>query len=169
MLHCGVADDSEIRRENYRRWCHTLTPDGSFSPTAVKSRLGNTTSLWSDLYHARKSFGEKQARSIEEKAGLPRMSLDQVDPMPLSQETVDALGKLPEGERLRLENSVRALLGLPQLAINEPGTSTRKQAPRRHMMAHVYFFPARRQVASPDWVNTPRLGVESILRDWGLF
>lgn len=37
------------------------------------------------------------------------------------------------------------------------------------MMARVYRFPRRPASASPKAVNTPRLGVESIRRDWGLF
>lgn len=71
MVHCAVAVDSEIRRENFKRWCHSLTPDGLFSPSAVAQRLGKTASQWSDLYYGRKSFGEKIARNIEEAAGLP--------------------------------------------------------------------------------------------------
>lgn len=119
VVHCGVADDSEIRRENFRRWCHSLAPDGIFSPTLVAQRLGKTPSQWSDLYHARKSFGEKLARSIEEAAGLTRMSLDEPDvalrPAALSRETQEALSRQPFAERVRVENALRALLGLPPL------------------------------------------------------
>lgn len=132
MLHCAVAVDSEIRRENFRRWCHSLEPDGKFSATKVQQLLGKSRSQWSDLYYGRKSFGEKLARNIEEAAGLPRLSLDQPEGEfadPISQETIDALARLDPRERLRAENVMRALLGLPPLDINHAGGSSRK--PRR--------------------------------------
>lgn len=130
MVHCAVAVDSEIRRENFKRWCHSLTPDGLFSPTAVAQRLGKTASQWSDLYYGRKSFGEKIARNIEEAAGLPRLSLDEPDGESgevISRETAAALAKLNPTERLRAENVMRALLGLPQLGIEHGDGPSRKQ------------------------------------------
>lgn len=67
-----MAEDAEIRRENFRRlW------GAEFSPVTASIRLWGSPSFWSDLFHGRKSFGEKLARRIEEQLGLPRLALDQ--------------------------------------------------------------------------------------------
>lgn len=67
-----MSDDAAIRRENFRRlW------GAEWSPSRAVLALGKTTSFWSDLYHGRKSFGEKLAREIEGKLNLTRLSLDE--------------------------------------------------------------------------------------------
>lgn len=72
VMHLGMADDAEIRRQNLRR----LFPGDPFPSTRAARELGRTPAFWSDLARGRKSFGEKLARSIEEHAGLPRLALD---------------------------------------------------------------------------------------------
>ncbi len=122
MVQSTVADDAEIRRENFRR----LWP-GKFSPSQVALELGRTAALWSDLYHGRKSFGEKIARYIEEKKGLARMSLD--DPggakvSPLTSELLQRLQGLGDDERRQIENMLRGRFDMPML----PAKPSRKQA-----------------------------------------
>lgn len=61
--------------ERFRAECDAR---GWSGPTDLKARLGRSASFWSDLLHGRKSFGEKLARDIEQKMGLPRNTLDLV-------------------------------------------------------------------------------------------
>src|SRR5690349_8373486 len=62
VFQCGMAEDSEIRRTNFRKlWAEP------FSPSEAAAKLWGRSSLWSDLHHGRKSFGEKIARKIEDK------------------------------------------------------------------------------------------------------
>lgn len=116
MFHWGMgkAEDAEIRRANFR----ALWPSDSFSPTEAVRKLGRTASLWSDLYHGRKSFGEKIARYIEERLGLVRLSLDDPEgprPTPLSNELMDAVAAMDEAARRRLENQLRVQFDMPPL------------------------------------------------------
>lgn len=122
-----MADDAAIRRHNFRAYW-----GDNWSPTAAAQRLWGTASLWSDLYHGRKSFGEKLARKIEDHLGLARLSLD--DPLgpsaaPLSADLLRKLEAAPVDERQRLENMLRAHFGLPLLSVH-PAAVSQKQ-PRR--------------------------------------
>ncbi len=123
MLKCGMADDAEIRRANFRK----LWP-GKFSPSKAAHRLWGTPSQWSDLYHGRKSFGEKLARDIEDELDLVRGSLD--DPAGpkkaiISSDLATALEGMAEPDRRRAENMLRLHLGLPLL--ETPASESRKQ------------------------------------------
>jgi hypothetical protein len=66
-----MSDDSLIRLENLK----------SLKLTAreLSEKVGGRISYWNDMLSGNKSFGEKIARKIEEKLGLPRGSLDLVD------------------------------------------------------------------------------------------
>ncbi len=66
-----MSDDALIRRENLKSLGH--------GPKELVLLVGNSYAYWHDLFNGRKSFGEKAARRIEEKLGLPRGSLDDVE------------------------------------------------------------------------------------------
>jgi hypothetical protein len=69
LIHCGMADDSLIRRANLKRLKKT--------PTELSRALGKTPAYYSDLMNKPgKSFGEKAARAIEEGLALSRGWLD---------------------------------------------------------------------------------------------
>lgn len=69
-----MSDEAAIRRENFRR----LVDDRTWEVRGLASALGyGRYSYWNDLLNdPAKPFGEKAARKIEEKAGLPRGWLD---------------------------------------------------------------------------------------------
>lgn len=69
-------DMPSIRRANLNRLYRSLSPD---DVTGFGKIIGKSQSATSDLLLGRKSFGEKMARSIENNAGWPAMSLDQQD------------------------------------------------------------------------------------------
>jgi hypothetical protein len=69
------AEDTLVRLERFKSACQSR---GWSGPTELTANLGRSASFWSDLWHGRKSFGEKLARDIEEKMGLPRNALDLV-------------------------------------------------------------------------------------------
>ena len=69
------AEDTLVRLERFREECRKLGIDG---PVELQAKFGRRASFWSDLFHGRKSFGEKLARSLEEQMGLPRNTLDMV-------------------------------------------------------------------------------------------
>ena len=69
------AEDTLVRLERFREECRTRGIDG---PVELSAKFGRAPSFWSDLFHGRKSFGEKLARSLEEQMGLPRNTLDMV-------------------------------------------------------------------------------------------
>lgn len=107
-----MADDALIRLNNFRK---LFEP---FSPKEVALKLWGTPSQWSDLYHGRKSFGEKIARKIEDKLGLVRLCLD--DPAgpktpALSAEVLAAIDTADPAVKRQCVNVLRSLLGLPQL------------------------------------------------------
>lgn len=113
VIQSAMADDAAIRLANFRAYF-----GDDFSPTTCAKLLWGTPSLWSNLYHGRKSFGEKIARRIEERLGLARMSLDDPDgpsAAPLSADLLQKLLAAPEDERRRLENMLRAHFGMPML------------------------------------------------------
>lgn len=120
-----MADDAEIRRANFRGlWAEP------FSPTSAATALWGSAALWSDLYHGRKSFGEKLARRIEEKVGLVRLSLD--DPSgpqaePISDFVLRHMSTLDPTARRRAENVLRAHFGFDPLP--PPASDTRSKAP----------------------------------------
>ena len=115
MFCSGMADDAEIRRTNFRAlWSEP------FSPSYAATSLWGSAALWSDLYHGRKSFGEKLARRIEEKMGLVRLSLD--DPSgartaPVSESVLDHMATLDPAARRRAENVLRAHFGFDPLPV----------------------------------------------------
>ena len=113
MFQCGMADDADIRRDNFR----SLWGD-KFSPSAAARALWGSPSLWSDLYHGRKSFGEKIARDIEDKLDLVRLSLDDPggpQPAPISAALAEKLQAAPAPERRKAENMLRLQFGMPLL------------------------------------------------------
>lgn len=63
-----MSEDALIRLANLKALGH--------GPTALVQLAGNTYPYWRDLLAGKKSFGEKAARKIEEKLGLPRGCLD---------------------------------------------------------------------------------------------
>jgi hypothetical protein len=73
--------DATIRRNNL----HHAMRARSWGPAEMSRQLGRTPSFWTDVLAARKSFGEKLARNIEERLGLPRLALD--DPAPTRAES----------------------------------------------------------------------------------
>lgn len=119
-IHCAMAEDSEIRRANFR----ALWDRRGWSPATLSKQCGASPSQWSDLYHGRKSFGEKIARRIEEGMGLVRLSLD--DPeggraAPLSADLMRRLADLDPAQGRRVENSIRAMLDMPAITdLNSP-------------------------------------------------
>lgn len=63
-----MSDDALIRLENLKAL--------NLGPTELSASVGSSYQYWRDLLAGHKSFGEKAARKIEEKLGLPRGSLD---------------------------------------------------------------------------------------------
>lgn len=63
-----MAEDALIRLANLKALGH--------SPTDLVRLIGSTYTYWRDLLAGQKSFGEKAARNIEAKLGLPRGCLD---------------------------------------------------------------------------------------------
>lgn len=80
---CSVemSDSQEIRRTNLnalcvrRGWVSRKNPDQG-SPSDLMTRLGRTSSYWSDRLRGLKAIGPDTAREIEEKLDLPKYSLD---------------------------------------------------------------------------------------------
>lgn len=106
------AEDGSIRLANFQRaWSKY-----GWSATLLKQRCGGGVSFWSDLYNGKKpSFGEKLARKIETGMELVRLSLDDPDgakPLPLAGDVLDALGALDDDARHRMNDVIRAMLGL---------------------------------------------------------
>lgn len=61
VFQSGVAEDSAIRLENFRK---LVGPEAKFSPNDVAAMMGwGRPSYWTDLFYGRKSFGERIARS----------------------------------------------------------------------------------------------------------
>lgn len=65
-----MSEDALIRRANLKNL--------GLSPRELSGRIGHSYQYWRDLLETNKSFGEKTARNIEEKLGLPRGQLDLV-------------------------------------------------------------------------------------------
>lgn len=65
-----MSDDALIRRANLKNL--------GLTPKELSGRVGHSYQYWRDLLETDKSFGEKTARNIEEKLGLPRGQLDLV-------------------------------------------------------------------------------------------
>lgn len=91
------------------------------SEAELARRIGRSPSQTSDMLAARKSFGEKIARSIEVKLGLPRLWLDSTDGAappaspaaapelsPLESRLLDAFKVLLPEQRERLVGEVEA-------------------------------------------------------------
>ena len=66
-----MSEDALIRLTNLKALGH--------GPKELVQLVGNTYPYWRDLLAGDKSFGEKAARNIETKLGLPRGTLDSVD------------------------------------------------------------------------------------------
>lgn len=64
-----MGEDALIRLENLKGLGH--------GPTDLVRLIGNSYPYWRELLAGQKSFGEKAARNIEAKLGLPRGSLDE--------------------------------------------------------------------------------------------
>lgn len=67
-----MNDDALIRLENLKAL--------NLTAQQLSARVGGRVSYWSDLMRGQKSFGEKAARNIEEKLGMPRGYMDSADP-----------------------------------------------------------------------------------------
>jgi transcriptional regulator with XRE-family HTH domain len=66
-----MNDDALIRLENLKAL--------NLTAQQLSERVGGRVSYWSDLMRGKKSFGEKAARNIEEKLGMPRGYMDAAD------------------------------------------------------------------------------------------
>lgn len=66
-----MSDDALIRVENLRKTGKTAAE--------LASTVGSSYQYWRDLLDGKKSFGEKIARKIEAKLGLPRGWLDTIN------------------------------------------------------------------------------------------
>lgn len=66
-----MSEDALIRRTNLKAL--------GLSPRQLADKVGNTYQYWRDLLETDKSFGEKTARNIESKLGLPRGLLDLIN------------------------------------------------------------------------------------------
>lgn len=63
-----MNDDALIRLENLKAT--------KLSAKELSDRAGGRVSYWSDMLRGKKSFGEKAARNLEERLGLPRLAMD---------------------------------------------------------------------------------------------
>ena len=89
-----MSEDASIRRENLNRL--------KIGPGDLSERVGGRYTYWRDLLtDPKKSFGEKIARKIEEKLGLPRGSLD-IPAASLAQQATDPAWPLPNISPARL-------------------------------------------------------------------
>jgi hypothetical protein len=127
VVEFDMAEDADIRRENFRAWADKAS-GGKFSPSSIVAILGRTPSLWSDLYHGRKPFGEKLARYIEDRAGLRRTSLDEVlglkaTPIPL--DLLDALARQPVETQRMVASMIRAAIASAEAADSENASRKR--------------------------------------------
>lgn len=112
-----MADESEIRRENFKQLAKT--------PKAAHETLGGTYSYWRDLMSlSSKPFGEKVARRIEAAYNLPPGVLDvpgmksasgSAFTWPFSAELLSALGSADAETVRKAENGARSHLDLPPL------------------------------------------------------
>lgn len=66
-----MSDDALIRVENLRKTGKTAAE--------LASTVGSSYQYWRDMLDGKKSFGEKVARKIEAKLGLPRGWLDAIN------------------------------------------------------------------------------------------
>lgn len=66
-----MSDDALIRVENLRKTGKTAVE--------LASAIGSSYQYWRDMLDGKKSFGEKIARKIEGKLGLPRGWLDTIN------------------------------------------------------------------------------------------
>lgn len=100
-----MSEDASIRRENLNRL--------KIGAKELSEKVGGRYTYWRDLLtDSKKSFGEKAARKIEEKLGLPRGSLDLPAVLNAAQE-VDPAWPLPNISPARLTGltpTQRALL-----------------------------------------------------------
>lgn len=90
-----MSDERLIRLENLR----DLKQQKGWGPVDFAREFGRRVSYWSDVLRAdtsNKSFGEKVARSVEEKLGLPRHALDNPDCFRRSHAAVGTAHRLEE-------------------------------------------------------------------------
>jgi hypothetical protein len=113
VLHSGSMSLEPTR---IARLKHLMALRHLTGPTDLGAAIGKKTNQASDLLSGRASFGEKVARSIEAAAELPAGWLDvESDALldwPFTQELRDAVTSLKADELARLENVMRAHLGL---------------------------------------------------------
>ena len=82
-----MSDDALIRLENLRALGR--------SPTELSTAMGTSYQYWRDMLGGRKSFGEKIARDLEDKLGLPRGCLDLTEGCNEKTEVGDTYTKSP--------------------------------------------------------------------------
>jgi hypothetical protein len=114
VLDCRMAEDAGIRLANFQ----SLWKRYGWTPSKLVAGCGNTPSYWSDLYHGRKSFGEKTARRIEDGMGLVRLSLDDAggaQVQPFSTQLLLAVAALDSEGIRKAENTVRHHLDMDLL------------------------------------------------------
>ncbi len=80
-FYLEMSEMSEIRRKNLNAYCLrqgwvSVKRADLGSPQELLTRLGRTSSFWSDRLNARKTIGAELAREIEETLSLPKYSLD---------------------------------------------------------------------------------------------
>jgi hypothetical protein len=120
-----MNDDALIRLGNLKAL--------NLTAQQLSERVGGRVSYWSDLMRGKKSFGEKAARNIEEKLGIPRGSMDTVDteqPIPTPQPATPdvllisdalrvltkALQKADKNTRIALEPLLASMANAPDEA-----------------------------------------------------
>lgn len=164
-----MAEDSLIRHNNLKR----MWDAHHWTPTLLSQRCGGVISYWSDLYHGRKSFGEKVARKIEVGMGLARNSMDNADGArfePFSKELRTQLATLEQVHVARLENAMRSVLGMELLAGTSGGgagnlaTASKTALPLvEDVLPAVNLSPLAIQVAAAfDQINDETLKTRAI-------
>jgi hypothetical protein len=148
-----MAEDALIRRENFKR----LMKERGWELGVLKDALGwGRYSFWRDLISddQAKSFGEKLARKIEDKAGLPRGWLDssgaKAPPKPaLVRSTPETSG--PAGDYTEEDFAILADVKLAMLP--EELVVVRKRAAHFREMARAAAEEANYTNAAADRLN----------------
>jgi hypothetical protein len=151
----------EVRRERLRLLAKqrgVLTSNGTPSPTELGKIIGKKPNQTTSLLTGNARFGEKVARSIEEAAGLPTGWLDHVEAdagaWPLSEDLYTAVHRLDKTEMARLENVMRAHLGMPQLP-GPPSLATVVR-PSAQPLLHPPPHGSELHEPGPPYAATPR-------------
>lgn len=91
-----MSDDALIRLANLKAL--------GYGPAELSQTMGSSYQYWHDLLAGRKSFGEKAARNIEDKLGLPRGCLDLAEGCSSRKDIADD-GKTPKSGGARTQKS----------------------------------------------------------------